>query len=96
MTAQPYEHVASLFFSWEDADAVFEEQLNELKVLLHDIYNYPVEQYRIPSERPHKALREMLSSFIKKNDGEGHLIIIYYGGHASMNERDNEDLLLTP
>lgn len=83
-TATSYLNVHALLLSWKDGDKEIYKQLVALKNVLHEDYNYQVEEWAIPPENPQHELDERLSLFLRK-DGKETLLILYYGGHGSSN-----------
>jgi hypothetical protein len=84
-----YDAVKVLMICWKDSVEVeFERQLKALEKEFKE-YKFNVDpRYEIPSENPHRRLDLRLHEFLKY-DGEGTLLIIYYGGHGINNKDKN-------
>ena len=84
-----YDAVHVLLLSWEEGDAKMHEQLLELQHTFEKFYNYDVEEWKIPRDRPYTELNYYLMDYRKRHDGFQTLLIIYYAGHSSMSpDRD--------
>ena len=81
-----YREVHVLMLSWElDTLGVIKEII-ELRDLFKDVYQYDVEEWVIPNEHAHNALRKRINRFLDEFDErEGNLLIVYYGGRKLSN-----------
>lgn len=87
-----YTSVKALMISWEDtAQKAFKSQLLKLSTVLK-AYKFDVEEFEIESVKPFQTLSERLHRFLR-NDQDGALLIIYYGGHG-MNNQDKNNIWL--
>ncbi|KAK3936705.1 hypothetical protein QBC46DRAFT_345351 [Diplogelasinospora grovesii] len=87
----PYSRVSALLIQWEDDDLGVHEEIRELHELLARWFRYSVEEWFIPKGSHgeiYMALLNKLHSFTKASDGEGSLVLIYYGGHAKQDPRN--------
>ena len=64
-------------------------ELNDLKHVFTDLFQYGVTIYEIPSEKPDKALKRRIFDFLD-HDGAETLLILYYAGHAKTSFQVNE------
>jgi len=79
----PYSKVSVLLLSWKDDDLGVRREVNQLRSLFADTFNYDVDEWQLPSgPRCYLALLNRLDEFTLDNGGPDTLIIIYYGGHA--------------
>jgi hypothetical protein len=62
--------------------------------IFQHLYNYNVEQWRIPDENCHFEFAAKVMKFVEpESDSESHLKIVYYAGHARL--LDTRALALT-
>ena len=60
--------------------------------MLQDIYNYDVEEFRIPDSGSHAAVSKKINAFVEVNGDSGSdLKIVYYAGHSSLSR--NKELV---
>ena len=79
----PYSKVSVLLLSWKDDDLGVRSEVNQLRSLFADTFNYDVDEWQLPSGPTcYLALLNKLGEFTSENGGPDTLIIIYYGGHA--------------
>ncbi|KAH7395585.1 hypothetical protein BKA64DRAFT_745783 [Cadophora sp. MPI-SDFR-AT-0126] len=84
-----YSKVHVLLLKWEDDDLGVETELEDLRHVFSDLFNYGVDVFHIPSEKPDKALKRRVFDFLE-HDGEETLLILYYAGHARTSFQANE------
>ena len=84
-----YSKVEVLLLSWEEDDLEVEKELQALRHVFEDLYHYGVQSYKIPNEKPDKALKRRVFDFLDY-DGEEVLLILYYAGHAKTSLQSNE------
>ncbi|KAH7400228.1 hypothetical protein BKA64DRAFT_477638 [Cadophora sp. MPI-SDFR-AT-0126] len=82
-----YSSVTVLVLSWQDEDPHLPVHL-EIAELVHvfkDVYQYDVEEWKIPTQNPHLAVNRKIMDFVEPapNDRE-HLKIMYYAGHGRL------------
>ncbi|KAK5739420.1 hypothetical protein LTR17_005325 [Elasticomyces elasticus] len=100
MTVDPipsrYQRVRVLLLSWEQSDSddenvtaqlrIMHGQLCSLRKILHRLWNFEVEEWRIPRRYAYGEMSGKLNAFVKDwNDGKT-LLILYYGGHGGMDK----------
>jgi len=87
-----YTQVHVLLIRWEDDDLGVLSEIQELKHVFKDIYNYNVETYDIPNTRPQRTLNQRIQEFLQYDEENGNetLLIVYYGGHARRVHDSNE------
>jgi hypothetical protein len=78
-----------LLLSWEEDDLGVSREIKCLRHVLRDRFHFQVEDYRIPSVKPDKALTRRILDFLDL-DGKDTLLIVYYGGHARKAMHSNE------
>lgn len=82
-----YSEVYVLLLYWEDEDPKLPVsiEVEELRVVFENIYNFEVEVWKIPSEGSHKKLNRKILDFVELGDDSNeHLKIVYYGGHGML------------
>ena len=81
-----YREVHVLMLSWERDTLGVMKEIIELRDLFKDVYQYDVEEWVIPNEHAHNALRKRINRFLDEFDErEGNLLIVYYGGRKLSN-----------
>ena len=81
-----YKAVHALLLTWEDDNLGVINEVDELEVVFRQTYHFKVEKWKIPSKRPHNTLAAKLLGFLEDFESKDNLLIIYYGGHGSMND----------
>ncbi len=83
-----------LLLRWEDDDLGTEIELKDLEAVFRNIYHYSTERYLIPSVDSTTQLEYKLNDFRKAHDNGTNLLIVYYGGHGSLeyNKRPNRSI----
>ncbi|KAL9014738.1 MAG: hypothetical protein Q9173_000617 [Seirophora scorigena] len=81
-----YRYAYALLLSWEDDELGVKSEVEELDDVFSQTYYFHTEQWRIPSANSHNALAFRLMDFLKDYATPEHLLVIYYGGHGSMND----------
>lgn len=79
-----YANTFVLLLRWEDDDLGTEREINELEYVLQHIYHYHTERHLIPSYDSTNQLEYTLNDFRRAHDNESNLLILYYGGHGSL------------
>jgi hypothetical protein len=85
-----YSEVHVLLLRWEEDDLKVAVELEELGIIFSKCYNYSVELWRIPSEKPATKLQRRLADYVDNFDTPNTLLIVYYAGHAMQNEQRDE------
>lgn len=81
-----YRKVYVLLLSWEADELGVISEVQELDHVFSQIYRYQAEQWQIPSTNSHNMLAFRLMEFLRSYASNEHLLLIYYGGHGSMND----------
>lgn len=82
----PYSAVYVLLLSWKDDDLGVDTEIRKLEVVFGDAYGFFVQRFLIPNEEPDEALAEVLKDFVQRYKSPQSLLIVYYGGHGSLND----------
>lgn len=76
----------ALLISWENPGlAEVPRETQDLGHVLQDKYDFEIETFKIPEGTQFSSQRstaDALIDFRRKNDEEGNLLLIYYGGHG--------------
>ncbi|RGP80476.1 hypothetical protein FLONG3_1404 [Fusarium longipes] len=80
-----YSDVQVLLIRWEEDELQVEDELNELKRVF-DLYGFITDRFLIPTSNSHRKLNQKVLSFVEEHEHEDTLLIIYYGGHGSINK----------
>ena len=83
-SSRRYREVAVLLLQWQDDDLGTETEVNDLECLFQDMYHYRTERFLIPSSDSATQLEYKLNDFRKAYNHENDLLILYYGGHGSL------------
>ncbi len=77
--------VSALLLSWEDEDPELpvSVEIGTLRDVFVDIYDFEVEEWRIPAVNSHTALNLKILHFLADSDTK-HLKIVYYAGHGKL------------
>jgi hypothetical protein len=80
-----YTQVSALLLSWEDEDPQLPVSLeiNALKDVLINLYEFEVEEWKIPAHDSHMELNLKILQFLKDSSTK-HLKIVYYAGHGKL------------
>lgn len=81
-----YKEIHALLLSWEDDNLGVVNEIDELYDVFRQIYHFEVERWSIPSKRSHNTLAAKLLGFLADYESKDNLLIVYYGGHGSMND----------
>ena len=82
--SRSYRNVVVLLLRWQDDDLGTETEVTDLERVFQDIYHYTSKRYLIPSSDSATQLEYKLNDFRKAYDHESSLLILYYGGHGSL------------
>ncbi|PTB36457.1 hypothetical protein M441DRAFT_177369 [Trichoderma asperellum CBS 433.97] len=85
-TSQRYKNVQSLLMHWGSDDLFVLPELEDLGKCLRDDYAFGTEIYSIPSENSHLELMMRIGQLIRDHESPDTLFIVYYGGHARIDE----------
>jgi hypothetical protein len=84
-----YSQVHVLLLSWQADDLGVEAEIQPLRRVFEDRYHFSVQDYKIPSVKPDKALKKRIYDFLDEDDKDT-LLIVYYAGHARCALQSNE------
>ncbi|KAK0645859.1 hypothetical protein B0T16DRAFT_428842 [Cercophora newfieldiana] len=71
---------------WKCDDLFVLPELEDLEKCLREDYRFETETFAIPSENAHLELMLKLGDMVKKHESEDTLFVVYYGGHARIDE----------
>ncbi|KAH8766234.1 hypothetical protein BGZ57DRAFT_798548 [Hyaloscypha finlandica] len=80
-----YKRVEVLLLRWEEDELQVEWELNDLAKVFR-AYNFNTETWLIPTESPYMKMMSKALQFVGDHQSEDTLLIVYYGGHAKINE----------
>ncbi|KAI9650691.1 hypothetical protein NHQ30_000713 [Ciborinia camelliae] len=80
-----YAEVLVVLIRWEESDIDAQPEFNALRSMFEICYGFTTDTWSIPSTHSHNKLMLQAINYIEKHGTEDNLIIIYYGGHAIMN-----------
>ncbi|KAK4231488.1 hypothetical protein QBC38DRAFT_465860 [Podospora fimiseda] len=83
---QRYTKVHALMLHWKSDDLFVLPELEDLEKCLREDYNYETDIFSIPSENSHLELMLKVGDLVKQYESEETLFIVYYGGHAKIDE----------
>ncbi|KAJ6444704.1 anaphase-promoting complex component Cut20/Apc4 [Purpureocillium lavendulum] len=84
--SQRYTKVQALLLHWGSDDLFVLPELEDLEKCLRDEYAFGTDIFAIPSENSHLELMMRLGQLIKEHESQDTLFIIYYGGHARIDD----------
>ncbi|OIW33820.1 hypothetical protein CONLIGDRAFT_628737 [Coniochaeta ligniaria NRRL 30616] len=85
-STQRYCKVQTLLLHWQTDDLWVVPELDDLEKCLRESYNYETEVFPIPSDNAQLALTMKVADMITKHDSEDTLFMVYYAGHARIDE----------
>ncbi|KAK1978812.1 hypothetical protein LZ30DRAFT_751863 [Colletotrichum cereale] len=85
-SSQRYKKVQALLLHWGCDDLFVLPELEDLERCLREDYAYETEIFPIPSENSHLELMMQVGKLIKDHEAQDTLFLIYYGGHARIDE----------
>lgn len=74
-----------LLLRWEEDELQVEWELNDLAKVFR-AYKFNTETWLIPTESPYMKMMGKALQFVGDYQSEDTLLIVYYGGHAKINE----------
>ncbi|KAL5319401.1 hypothetical protein ACEPPN_012453 [Leptodophora sp. 'Broadleaf-Isolate-01'] len=80
-----YKEVEVLLLRWEEDELEVEWELNDLAKVFGD-YGFNTETWLIPTKSPLRKMMAKALEFIDDHETPDTLLIVYYGGHAKINE----------
>ncbi|KAK6950153.1 hypothetical protein Daesc_008479 [Daldinia eschscholtzii] len=84
--SQRYKKVQVLLLHWTCDDLFVLKELDDLDACLKEDYGFQTETFSIPSDNAHLELMMKIGAMIKEHESSDTLFIIYYGGHARIDE----------
>jgi len=78
--------VQALLLHWGSDDLFVLPELEDLEKCLRDEFAFGTDIFAIPSENSHLELMMRLGQLIKEHESQDTLFIIYYGGHARIDD----------
>ncbi|CAK7215655.1 hypothetical protein SCUCBS95973_002548 [Sporothrix curviconia] len=83
---QRYTKVISLLVHWKSDDLFVLPELEDLEKCFREDYGFETDTFSIPSENAHLELMMRIGALIKDHEATDTLFIVYYGGHARIDE----------
>ncbi|KAK8088654.1 hypothetical protein PG997_003615 [Apiospora hydei] len=84
--SQRYKKVQALLLHWRSDDLFVLPELEDLEQCLREDYSFDTDTFAIPSDNSHLELMMRVGSMIKEHESTDTLFIIYYGGHARIDD----------
>lgn len=81
-----YKNVQALLLHWGSDDLFVLPELEDLDKCLKEDYAFDTQIFSIPTENSHLELMMRIGQLIKNHEAEDTLFIVYYGGHAKIDE----------
>jgi hypothetical protein len=78
--------VYALLLYWDSDDLFVLPELEDLETCLQQDYNFETERFTIPSGNAHLDLMLKIGAMIKEHESNDTLLIVYYGGHARIDD----------
>ncbi|KAL7812426.1 hypothetical protein V8C44DRAFT_329403 [Trichoderma aethiopicum] len=85
-SSQRYKQVQALLVHWGSDDLFVLPELEDLEKCLREDYAFGTDIFSIPSENSHLELMMRIGQLIKDHESPDTLFIVYYGGHARIDE----------
>ncbi|CAM1502899.1 Fc.00g076750.m01.CDS01 [Cosmosporella sp. VM-42] len=85
-SSQRYKKVQVLLLHWNSDDLFVIPELEDLEKCLREDYSFNTDIFGIPSENSHLELMLRIGQLIKDFESPDTLFMIYYGGHARIDE----------
>ncbi|KAI1393548.1 uncharacterized protein F4822DRAFT_384986 [Hypoxylon trugodes] len=84
--SQRYKKVHALLLHWGCDDLFVQKELDDLEICFREDYSFETETFSIPSDNAHLELMLKVGAMIKEHESNDTLFIVYYGGHARIDE----------
>lgn len=81
-----YTRVRVLLVSWESDDLNVDDEVEELRAVFENCFNFTTSKFSIPDDNPQRALSQRVIEFIGSDSPET-LLLFYYAGHGSIKQR---------
>ncbi|KAM5345466.1 hypothetical protein ACJ41O_011328 [Fusarium nematophilum] len=85
-SSQRYSSVQALLLHWNSDDLFVIPELEDLEKCLSEDYGFNTDIFAIPSENSHLELMMRIGQLIKDRESTDTLFVVYYGGHARIDE----------
>ncbi|TFB00930.1 hypothetical protein CCMA1212_007254 [Trichoderma ghanense] len=85
-SSQRYQNVQALLVHWGSDDLFVLPELEDLEKCLREDYAFATDIFSIPSENSHLELMMRIGQLIKDHESPDTLFVVYYGGHARIDE----------
>ncbi|KAI3397019.1 hypothetical protein diail_11346 [Diaporthe ilicicola] len=85
-SSQRYKHVQVLLLHWKTDDLFVLPELEDLATCFSGDYGFNTDIFAIPSDNPHLDLMLKIGALIKEHESDDTLFVVYYGGHAKIDE----------
>ncbi|KAG6107191.1 hypothetical protein E4U14_004293 [Claviceps sp. LM454 group G7] len=85
-TSQRYKKVQALLLHWHSDDLFVLPELEDLEKCLRQDFAFGTDIFAIPSENSHLELMMRVAQLVKEYESQETLFLIYYGGHARIDE----------
>ncbi|KAG6213540.1 hypothetical protein E4U34_006663 [Claviceps purpurea] len=85
-TSQRYKKVQALLLHWHSDDLFVLPELEDLEKCLRQDFSFGTDIFAIPSENSHLELMMRVAQLVKEHESQDTLFLIYYGGHARIDE----------
>ncbi|KAG6081468.1 hypothetical protein E4U16_007414 [Claviceps sp. LM84 group G4] len=85
-TSQRYKKVQALLLHWHSDDLFVLPELEDLEKCLRQDFCFGTDVFAIPSENSHLELMMRVAQLVKEHESQDTLFLIYYGGHARIDE----------
>ncbi|KAK3391663.1 hypothetical protein B0T20DRAFT_421894 [Sordaria brevicollis] len=83
---QRYTKVQALFLHWACDDLFVLPELEDLEKCFREDYRYETDIFAIPTQNAHLELMLKIGDMIKRHEDNKTLFIVYYGGHARIDD----------
>lgn len=84
--SQRYQKVQALLLHWRTDDLFVLPELQDLERCFRDDYSFETDIFSIPEDNPHLELMMRVGQMIKEHESDDTLFVVYYGGHARIDE----------
>ncbi|KAF4977226.1 hypothetical protein FZEAL_6223 [Fusarium zealandicum] len=81
-----YSNVQALLLHWNSDDLFVIPELEDLEKCLSEDFGFNTDIFAIPSENSHLELMMRIGQLIKGHESSDTLFLVYYGGHARIDE----------
>ncbi|CAJ2506183.1 Uu.00g003130.m01.CDS01 [Anthostomella pinea] len=84
--SQRYKKVFAILLHWKCDDLFVLPELQDLECCFREDFDFETETFPIPSDNAHLELMLRIGAMIKEHESNDTLFIVYYGGHARIDE----------